>query len=63
MNDEWQVRDWYVALQVGGSVCALITLAFFHPAEAAMSVCGAVPVILGLYHWLLIRDQKIPDAT
>jgi hypothetical protein len=55
--------DWFILLHVGGALWALIALAFRHPDPVIVSaVCAAVPTILGLYHWFVLRDSKQPDA-
>lgn len=55
--------DWYIAAHVGGSVAALLTLAFVHPDPAIVgAVCAAVPTILGLYHWFTVKDDKTADV-
>jgi hypothetical protein len=57
-------RDWYIAIHVGAAEFALLTLAFLHPDPVIVgAVCGAVPTILGLYHWFVLRDSKTPDST
>jgi uncharacterized MnhB-related membrane protein len=59
MNDS---KDWFIMLAVAGATAALIALAFKHPdAAIAVAVCGAVPTMLGLYHWFTIRDDKEKD--
>jgi hypothetical protein len=56
-------RDWYIAAHVGIAELALLALAFLHPDPVIVgAVCGAIPAILGLYHWFVVRDSKIPDA-
>lgn len=58
-----KVIDWFILLNVGGAVWALIALAWKHPDPVTVgAVCAAVPTILGLYHWFTFRDQKVPDA-
>lgn len=48
---------------VSGSDIALLTLAFLHPDPSLVAaVCAAVPTMLGLFHWFIIRDDKIKDA-
>jgi hypothetical protein len=55
--------DWYIAVHVGLTVIALLTLAFLHPDPAVVgAVCGAVPATLGFYHWFVFKDSKTPDA-
>ena len=58
-----QFIDWYIACHVSIAVLALLALAFVHPDPVIVgAVCGAVPAILGLYHWFTIRDAKTKDA-
>jgi uncharacterized MnhB-related membrane protein len=55
-------KDWFIMIAVAGAVAALIALAFKHTDTAvAIAVCGAVPTMLGLYHWFAIRDDKTKD--
>ena len=56
------VRDWFIMIAVAAATGALILLAFKHPdAAIVVAVCGAVPVMLGLYHWFTLRDDKQKD--
>ncbi len=56
-------RDWFIILHVGGALWSLIALAWTHPDPVIVgAVCGAVPAILGLYHWFVLRDSKTKDA-
>jgi hypothetical protein len=58
-----QFIDWYIAAHVGIAELALLTLAFLHPDPGIVAaVCAAVPTILGLYHWFVLRDAKQQDA-
>ena len=55
--------DWFILVHVNAALTALIVLAFKHPDPViATAVCGAVPTILGLYHWFAMRDDKTPDV-
>lgn len=55
--------DWFIMAHVGGALWWLLALAWKHPDPVIVgAVCGAVPTILGLYHWFTQRDDKIPDA-
>ena len=55
--------DWFILLHVGGTLWALIALAWKHPDPVIVgAVCAAVPTILGCYHWFTLRDAKIKDA-
>ncbi len=58
-----KVIDWFILLHVGGALWALIALAYLHPDPVIVgTVCAAVPTVLGLYHWFVVRDSKTPDA-
>jgi hypothetical protein len=55
--------DWFIAAHVGGAVWALLALAWKHPDPVIVgAICGAVPTILGLYHWFTMKDDKEADV-
>lgn len=55
--------DWFILLHVGGTLWALIALAYLHPDPVIVgAVCAAVPTILGLYHMFVLKDSKQADA-
>jgi hypothetical protein len=56
-------RDWIIIVNLEVAVLALLALAFKHPDPLIVgAVCGAVPTILGLYHWFTLKDSKEQDA-
>jgi hypothetical protein len=57
-------RDWFImgALTAFGS--SIIVYVFKYPDPVSFTAaCGALPLMLGLYHWFVVRDDKFPDAN
>lgn len=48
-------------LHMGGILVASTVFVFLHPNYFPMW-CGFVGTVGGIFHWLVIRDQKVPDA-
>lgn len=60
MNDfvDWFVRVLLVAAWSTGTVYL-----FKHPSDMNFATWGTVSTaMVSAYHWLTVRDQKIPDA-
>jgi hypothetical protein len=56
-------RDIFIMVLIALSVATLLAIAWrSHDGVTVGAVCGAVPTILGLFHWGNIRDAKTPDA-
>jgi hypothetical protein len=50
------------ALTAFGS--SIIVYVFKYPDPVSFTAaCGALPLMLGLYHWFVVRDDKFPDAN
>lgn len=49
---------------VGLAVEALLVLCFLYPTNGILvgAAIGAIPTILGVFHWFTQRDDKIKDA-
>ena len=57
------VRDWFIMGCITAFSSALLAWVFVHPDTAGFAaVCGALPAMVGLYHWFTLRDSKTPDA-
>jgi hypothetical protein len=57
------VRDWLVVLLVAVTWIAATAFLFTHPDVANFATWAAViSTVTGLYHFLVVRDSKIPDA-
>lgn len=61
MND---ARDWFVMILVAAIWIAGTVFLFLHHSQPAIFAtwCGLCTTMGGLYHWLTLRDQKVPDA-
>ena len=56
-------RDWFILLHLGAGSTSIMTYAFVHPDVATFAAaCGALTTALGLFHWFMVHDSKIPDA-
>jgi hypothetical protein len=56
-------RDWFILLHVNAVCDAIVWLMFkFHTDLIVGAGCAALPTILGLYHWFVLRDSKTADA-
>lgn len=64
MNGPLGAGDWFVMVLFALVWAAGTVYLFLHPSPATFVTWAALFATLGtIYHWLLIRDQKIPDAT
>lgn len=54
-------KDWYVMLHMGGALTTSTVFVFLHP-EHFPAYCGFVGTVGAVFHWLIIRDDKVPDA-
>jgi hypothetical protein len=50
-----------VMLHMGGVVTASTVFVFLHP-EHYIAYCGFIGTVGGIFHWLIIHDEKVPDA-
>lgn len=55
-------KDWYVMLHMGGALGASTVFVFLHP-EHFPAYCTFVGSIGAIFHWLCVRDDKVPDAV
>lgn len=56
-------RDWFVMLHVNAALIAATVFVFCHPDSVNFVTWGTVLVtVVGVYHWLVIRDSKEKDA-
>jgi hypothetical protein len=59
-----QVRDWFVILLFASAWIAGTIYLFLHPAEGVFVAWAGMASSMGCaYHWMMVRDQKIPDAA
>lgn len=54
-------KDWYVMLHMGFVLVASTVFVFKHP-EDFREWCVFVGTVGGVFHWLVIHDDKVPDA-
>lgn len=58
-----QFQDWFIlAFASLMEVTATVYLFMHNSAENFASWCAFGATIGGIYHWLTIRDAKVPDA-
>lgn len=56
-------RDWFVMAVITLAVVAGTTYLFLYHGEGVfVAWCGLISTVGGIYHWLNVRDQKVPDA-
>lgn len=56
-------RDWFVVLLMGAIWIASTAFIFLHPDTANFGIwAGITGTMASAYHWMVIRDQKVPDA-
>ncbi len=56
-------RDWFILLHLGAGSTSIMTYAYLHPDVATFATaCGALTTALGLFHWFVVHDSKVPDA-
>jgi hypothetical protein len=54
--------DWAVLALVAGGFVASWAYVFMHPSDTAYGICvGGVGTFGGLFHFLTMHDDKIPD--
>lgn len=57
------ILDWLIALVLLGALAAATVFTFMYPAPLNFATLGTIyATLISGYHWLRIRDQKIPDA-
>jgi hypothetical protein len=58
------IADWLVMTVITNSVVVATVFLFEHPTDANFVTWAAVVSTVGcVYHWLVIRDSKQPDAA
>lgn len=56
-------RDWFVMLLVAGAWIAGTVFLFLHASAPVFATWGSIcATMTGFYHWIVIRDSKVPDA-
>jgi hypothetical protein len=63
MTTSWDLDDWFVALLVAGAWVASTVFLFLHHSDlnfATWATFGAT--IVGVYHFLSVRDDKEKDT-
>jgi hypothetical protein len=60
----WQLSDWIIMAIVTMLVIAATVYLFIHPSESAFLTWGGiVGTITSVYHWLVVHDSKVQDAS
>ena len=63
MNAPLDVRDYLVILLVAVSWIAATSFLFWKPTDMNFaSWAGVTATLVGVYHWIVIRDSKTEDA-
>jgi hypothetical protein len=56
-------RDWFVMLLFANLAVAATVYLFLHPSNIAYGTWGSILSTTGVtFHWLTVRDAKVPDA-
>lgn len=56
-------RDWFVMIMVTAAwVCATIFLFKYPLVPNFITWAGVCGTLTGVYHWLTVKDAKVPDA-
>ena len=60
MND---TRDWFIMLLVAGMwIAGTVYLFMYHSPLVYSTWCGLGATMTGVYHWITLKDSKVPDA-
>ncbi len=67
MNGPPDARDWFVMILVAVIWLACTVFIFrFGARDNAVALLGAYgticTILAGVFHWLLVKDSKVPDA-
>lgn len=55
--------DWFIMVKVSLMWTVATVYLFMNPSEATfLAWCGFGGTVTAVYHWMTIRDQKVPDA-
>lgn len=58
-----ELKDWFVVLLVAAAWTAATAFIFMHPDTANFVTWATVTsAMTGFYHFMMVRDSKIPDA-
>jgi hypothetical protein len=58
------LRDWFVMSLVGAAWTAATVFLFMHPDSGNFITWATVSATMcGVYHWIVMRDDKVRDAT
>jgi len=55
-------KDWYVMLHMGAILLAATAFVFLHP-EFFPTYCMFVGTVGAIFNWLVMHDDKVPDAV
>ena len=61
--NKFGATDWFVMLLFAAAWVAATVYLFAHPSVDVFGIWASMLASMGgVYHWLTIRDGKIPDA-
>ena len=59
-----ELKDWFVVILVAAVWIAATIFVFLHPDSVNFATWATVTsVMTGFYHYMMVRDSKVPDAT
>lgn len=59
----WDLTDWLIAFLVTAAWIAATVFLFIHPDPLNFATWATVSgTLVGVYHWLRVRDDKIKDS-
>lgn len=57
-------RDWFIMGTIASAWSAATVYLFMHHSEIVFGAwCGLCATMVGAYHYLNVRDQKVADAN
>ena len=55
-------KDWFAMLFLGAGYVAQWAYVFLHPSTEAFGICvGSLGVFGTAFHWIAVKDDKVPD--
>jgi hypothetical protein len=58
----YDLRDWLTLILMGGGFTASWVYVFEHPSDTNFGICvGAIGTFGAVFHWLCVKDDKMPD--
>jgi hypothetical protein len=64
LPNNYDIRDRIVLALLGAGFIACWTYVFLHPSEGAfVAAIGGTGTWSCAFHWICVRDDKVPDRT